>query len=149
MTDTSVGIAIVLPFMNFNPALTYTSDIGREDTLIKNISFNNIIMDDNFGPPIKINIAENEGTRVREIRDIYFSGIHAQGPAGISIVGRASNHISNVKFSDCTFEITDYSVFGDRFYHGGSSRAKSHGVYPDMRFCDNVVFNNVEFRVKV
>lgn len=149
MTDTSVGIAIVLPFMKFNPTLTYTSDIGREDTLIKNISFNNIIMDDNFGPPIKINIAENEGTRVREIRDIYFSGIHARGPAGISIVGRASNRISNVKFSDCTFELTDYSVFGDRFYHGGSSRAKSHGVYPDMRFCDNVVFNNVEFRVKV
>lgn len=145
MTDTSVGIAIVMPHMEFNPKLLYTSDIGREATLIENISFNNIIMDNTFGPPIKIDIANNPDTMIDAVRNIYFSEIHAKSPAGISIVGREANVVSNVRFSSCTFELIDYSVFGDRFFHGGQSKEKSHGVYPNIKCCKRVVFDNVEF----
>lgn len=149
MTDTSVGIAIVMPHMRFNRALTYTSDIGREATLIENISFSNIVMDDAFGPPVKIDIAANTETLVTAVRNLYFSEIHTRGPAGISIVGRAENHIENIRFSGCTFELTDYSAFGDRFFHGGQSKAKSHGIYPNLKYCDDVTFDNTRFSVKV
>ncbi len=145
MTDTSVGIAIVMPHMKFNPKLLYTSDIGREATLIENISFNNIIMDNTFGPPIKIEIANNPDTMIDDVRNIYFSEIHTKSPSGISIVGRAENNVSNIRFSNCTFELIDYSVFGDRFFHGGQSKEKSHGVYPNLKYCKRVVFDNVEF----
>ncbi|MBQ3015858.1 MAG: hypothetical protein IJD79_03655 [Clostridia bacterium] len=144
MTDTSVGIAIVLPHMRYDPALSYTSDIGREATLVKNIAFSNIVME-TFGPPVKLEIAENRETKVEAVRNIYFSGIHARSAAGLSITGRAENKISNVRFSDSTFEIIDYSFFGDRFYHGGQSKAKSHGTYPQIKHAERVVFNNVEF----
>lgn len=144
MTDTSVGIAIVLPHMVYNPSLSYTSDIGRESTFVDNIAFSNIIME-TFGPPVKVEIAENCETKIDAIRNIYFSGIHARSAAGICIIGRPENKVSNVRFSDSTFEIVDYSLFGDRFYHGGQSKAKSHGTYPQIKHAERVVFNNVVF----
>lgn len=144
MTDTSVGIAIVLPHMVYNPSLSYTSDIGRESTFIDNIAFSNIIME-TFGPPVKVEIAENCETKIDAIRNIYFSGIHARSAAGICIIGRPENKVSNVRFSDSTFEIVDYSFFGDSFYHGGQSKAKIHGTYPQIKHAERVVFNNVVF----
>jgi hypothetical protein len=98
-----------------------------------------------FGPPIKLEIAENSETRIEAIRNIYFASIHARSAAGLCITGRPENKISNIKFSDSSFEIVDYSVYGDRFYHGGQSQAKSHGVYPNIKDAERVVFNNVEF----
>ena len=46
---------------------------------------------------------------------------------------------------DFTREIIDYSVFGDKFYHGGQSKAKSHGTYPNIKYAERIVFDNVEF----
>lgn len=148
MTDTSVGIALVLPYMEYDPKLLYTADIGREATLIKNISFDNIIMDETFGPPIKIEIAKEAGTRVNAIRDIYFSNIRANGPAGIHLQGRAENQLKNVKLSSCEFTTTDYSAFGNKDLHGGQSKAKNHGPYPIIIHCDSVSFDNVEFKTE-
>ncbi len=148
VTDTSVGIAIDLPAFKFNPELMYTSDMGREATLVENLSFNNIIMDGIYGPPISIVIENSESTLVEAIRNIYFSNIHAKGPCGLLINGRESNHIDSVRFSDCTFEITDYSPFGGKTHHGGQNTIKNHGSYPKLNYCDRVIFNNVEFQVK-
>jgi hypothetical protein len=144
MTDTSIGIAIVMPHMVYNPSLTYTSDIGREATLVENIAFSNIVME-TFGPPIKIEIAENDETKIDAVRNIYFSGVHAKSAAGLSVTGRPENKVSNIRFSNSTFEIIDYSVFGDKFYHGGQSKAKSHGTYPNIKYAERIVFDNVEF----
>ena len=98
-----------------------------------------------FGPPIKLEIAENSETRIEAVRNIYFANIHSRSAAGLYITGRTENKVSNIRFSDSTFEIVDYSVFGDRFYHGGQSKAKSHGVYPAIKHAQRVVFDNVEF----
>ena len=144
MTDTSVGIAIEMPHMAYDPSLSYTSDIGREATLVENIAFSNIIME-TFGPPIKLHIAENGETKIDAVRNICFSGIHARSASGLFINGRPDSEVSNIRFSDCTFEIIDYSCFGDRFYHGGQSKAKSHGVYPNIKYAKRIVFDNVEF----
>ena len=149
MTDTSVGIAIVMPFLKFDPGLSYTSDIGREATLIDHLSFSNIVMNSVFGPPIKIEINSNPATAIEAVRNIYFSEIHARGPAGLMIAGREGSKVSNVGFFSCTFEVTDYSEFGDRFYHGGQSKEKNHGPYPKLQYCEGVTFDNVEFRVDV
>lgn len=62
--------------------------------------------------------------------------------------GRAENHLDNIRFSNCTFEITDYSAFNNKKYHGAQGVEQSHGGYPKLVFCDSVVFDNVEFKVK-
>ena len=146
MTDTSVCIAIVLPHMRYNPALPYTSDIGREETLIENISFNNIIMDKSYGPPIKIEVASNPETKVCAIRNIFFSNIRADSPAGLVFQGRESAKLENIKLSECEFETIDYSAFGDRDVHGGQSKEKNHGSFPKILHCKSLTFNNVQFK---
>ena len=148
MTDTSAGIVIGLPEFKYNPELPYTADMGREATRVENLSFNNIIMDNVYGAPVEINIAKSEDTMVDAIKNIYFSNVHAKGPKGIVIRGREQNHVDNVRFSSCTFETTDYSFWNGRTNHGGQNTGKCHGVYPDLAYCDRVVFDNVEFQVK-
>ena len=148
MTDTSIGIDITLPHFLFDPEKLWTADMGREATLIENLSFQNIIMDNVYGEPVKIQIAPNEETQINAIRNLYFSGIHARGPRGIQLAGRAENHLDNIRFSDCTFEVTDYSAFNNRKYHGAQGECQSHGGYPKIVFCDRVIFDHVELMVK-
>ncbi len=148
MIDTSIGIDITLPHFEFNPEQLGTADMGREATLIENLSFNNIIMDNVYGEPVKIQLAPQEETRVEAIRNLYFSHIHARGPRGIQLAGREQNHLDNIRFSDCTFEITDYAAFNYKEYHGAQGIKQSHGGYPKLAYCDRVIFDNVEFEVK-
>ena len=148
MTDTSVGIDITLPHFIFDPERLYTADMGREETLIENLSFNNIIMDNVYAEPVKIQITPNEQTLIKAIRNLYFSNIHAKGPRGMQLSGREQNHLDNIRFSDCTFEVTDYSAFENREYHGAQKARQSPCGYPTLIYCDRVIFDNVEFRVK-
>ena len=147
MTDTSVGINIYLPHFLPDPQKPWTADMGREATLIENLSFNNIIMDQVYGEPVRVRIHPDLHTQVKAVRNLYFSNLHARGPRGIRLEGRAENHLDNIRFSDCTFEVTDYSAFPDRERHGSEGAEKSHGTYPRLAYCDRVVFDNVEFRV--
>lgn len=148
MTDTSIGVDITLPHFLFDREKLWTADMGREATLIENLSFQNIIMDNVYGEPVKIQIAPNEETRINAIRNLYFSNIHARGPRGIQLVGREQNHLDNIHFSDCTFEVTDYSAFDYKKYHGAQGEEQCHGGYPKLAFCDKLTFDNVEFQVK-
>lgn len=148
MTDTSVGICMALPYQPYDIKNPASVDLGREATLIENLSFSNIVMDKVYGEPVSIDIAKNPLIRVEAIRNLYFSGIHARGPRGIRLQGREENHLDNIMFSDCTFEITDYFAFGDRAFHGGQCKAYSHGGHPHIAYTDRVRFNNTEFMVK-
>lgn len=148
MTDTSIGIDITLPHFLFDPEKLWTADMGREATLIENLSFDNIIMDNAYGEPVKIQLAPQEETLVNAIRNLYFSHIHARGPRGIQLSGREQNHLDNIRFSDCTFEVTDYSAFNNREYHGAQGIKQSHGGYPKLIYCDRIIFDNVEFQIK-
>ena len=40
------------------------------------------------------------------------------------------------------------SVLDNREYHGAQRVCQSHGVYPLMKFCDRVTFNNAEVHTK-
>ncbi len=146
MTDTTVGIDIRLPALAYNPNNPGSADVGREATLIENLSFNNIIMDRIFAEPIKLWISPNaEICKVNAIRNLYFSNIHATSPRGIQIEGRAENIIENIRISSSTFTATDYSRFNDPRCHGAANAATSHGTYPRLLYCDRVSFSDVEF----
>ena len=148
MTDTTVGVDINIPHFTFDPTKMYTIDCGREATLIENISFDNIIMDNVYAEPVKIIVNDNPETKVEAVRNLYFSNIHAKGPRGIHLKGRAENHLDNIRFSNCTFEVTDYSAFVREEFHGAQIKSQSHGGYPKIEYCDKITFDNVEFNIK-
>ena len=129
MTDTTVGVDINIPHFSFDPTKMYTIDCGREATLIENISFDNIIMDNVYAEPVKIIVHDNPETKVDAIRNLYFSNIRAKGPRGIRLKGRAENHLDNIRFSNCTFEVTDYSAFPREEFHGAQIKSQSHGGF--------------------
>lgn len=141
MTDTSVGISLLLP----GRGKERIPDEGREETLVENITFSNIIMDGINSNPLLIHIAECEHTHVKAIRNLYFSGVRARAAAHPMIFGRKDAIIENLQFSDCTFERS-----------GPFNRC--HGArgiinyYPDyhngsivLQYVKNVVMNNTSF----
>ncbi len=97
MTDTIMGISVYLP-------TSRPSDYGRESTLVENLSFNNIIMDNIFSYPIRIEPSDCETTHVTAIRNLYFSNIHARGLRLPIITGTAACPLYNIRFSGCSFE---------------------------------------------
>lgn len=142
MSDTNVGIGIVLPL--FDETL---ADRGREETLVENLSFNNIIMDGMYANPIVIEISETEGTKCKYINDIYFSNIHAKGLEFPYLRGRTNKKIKNVVFSNCTFEKCGDEVYPNYEHHGYAymQRLKNAEL---TRNCENVVFHNTIFSEK-
>ncbi len=118
MTDCTVGIEMILPYMKPDPNSPNSSDIGREATRIENLTFSNIIMDKICSHPILFRIDEDPFVRCDAIKNIYFNQIHAVGPEMPRLIGRADCKLSNIRFSGCTFERTDGSEFVDRRHHG-------------------------------
>ena len=153
MTDTTIGIGIVLPYgkpVNFDvvyPGLKgpVTTDYGREETLIENLSFNNIIMDKNFSGPVRIDISSNPLVACKAIRNIYFSNMHVRGPVLPFIRGRENCHVENVWFTDCNFEVTDGSEFGDCAGHGAYYARGQFNMY--TQHVDNLRMNNTTISV--
>lgn len=148
MTDTSVGISIVLPHLKYDPARTDTSDIGREATVIENISFNNIIMDRTCSHPIRIEIEDSTEIKCKALRRLYFSNLHASGPEFIFIRGREDIPIEDISFSDCSFEITDGSEIPNRRSHGACTHYDLRYYPMIVHHCHRLKMNNVEFTVK-
>ena len=138
MTDTVIGISIVLPDFSKVP------DRGREDTLIENLLFNNIVMDKIYGRPIKIYIGQTDGTRCEAIRNIYFSKVVASGLEFPYLCGRKDNKIRNIYFNDCRFECLSDEELPNFRQHGAEDWDRSHGV-PIFDNIENIVFNNTNF----
>ena len=105
-------------------------------------------MDNVYAEPVKISIHDNSETKVEAIRNLFFSNIFARGPRGISLKGRQENPLDNIRFSNCVFELTDYSAFKNEEFHGAQVKEKSHGGFPKLVDCLRVVFDNVEFKTK-
>ncbi len=148
MTDTSVGISLFIPYMKRNPDDFNTADMGREATHVENITFDNIIMDKTASNPVKIYITPNTEVMVDEIKNLYFNNIHSNGPELIMICGREDCHIKNVHFNNCTFEMTDGSEFNNLPTHGACSFFDSNYHPMELRYVDNLCFNNTKFDIK-
>lgn len=151
MIDTSIGINILVPD-NFrtephptSPISAGGADVGREATLIENISFNNIVMDKQCSYPVYIRHCP--GIPLIGVRNIHFSGIHSRGPELPYIEGIKGCHVKNISFSDCSFTVTDGTEFTDRASHGCTELRGDFAPYHPMRFtfAQNVTFNNTTF----
>lgn len=148
MTDCSCGIDFFLPHIKFSPDNPGSADIGREATLIENMSFSNIIMDKSFTAPINIDVNPHPDVRLEGIQNIFFSDIHCKGPQFIWIQGKEENHIKNVEFNNCGFILTDGNEFEDKNAHGASRHYSDVDYHPlNIKYADNIRFNNTSFTV--
>ena len=153
MTDTSVGIAIKLPFSGddeYEPGNCpmelplHLVDRGREETLIENLSFNNIVMDDIYATPISIDIADCKATKCREIKNLHFSNIHARSLEFPYFKGRRQNVIKNITLSNCTFEKVADEELPNYKEHGAAAwdRPLNNTIFTHA---ENFVLNNTSF----
>ncbi|MBE7042290.1 MAG: hypothetical protein E7399_02215 [Ruminococcaceae bacterium] len=149
ITDSSIGVSIYIPSSQRtapNPQSIACADVGREATLIENISFSNVIMDKQCSFPIYINITDNENVMFNKIRNIYFSQIHSRGPEFPYIKGRTNNFAENIHFTNCSFDITDGSEFISRPTHGWTGINDFIPNRPmTIMNAKNISFNNTTF----
>lgn len=145
MTDCWCGVGIKLPYMKYDPEKFQTADQGREETLIENLIFSNIVCDRHHSASVRFEISQNEGAMCKAIRNIYFNGFHARGLAYPYLHGRKSCHLQNIHFSDCTFEVTDEQETDPNFLRRKWELSQEHMV---TRYVDGLAFNNTAFITK-
>lgn len=139
MTDTTVGVSLYIPKGLKRPEGT---DVGKEATIVENLTFSNIIMNEVCSEPVRIYLEENEYARLARVKNLYFSNIHAKGPHFFTIIGREDCVIENVCFNDCDFEITSGKEIANRFRHGATS-FWTDDYYPmSIRFVNGLRVNN-------
>lgn len=139
MTDTTVGIHILLSEVKW----CNTGDYGREDTLIENLYFNNIVMDGIYARPVGITDLSN-GDYKATIRNLNLSNIKSRGLEFPLLLGTKENKLKNIYFTDCVFEKVSDAELPDWTRHGAavSGRRKDDQM---IKYAENVVFNNTSF----
>ena len=139
MWDVTKGICVTMGRWDPN-------DHGREETLIENITFSNIIMDRIYTHPILMNVVERDPrTKVAAIRDIRFSNVHARSLCKPYLVGRSAVPFSNFRFDNCTFEKLreeDLPLRWDR--HGSAAWNRMGDVAPTN--CTGFVYDDATAR---
>lgn len=140
MTDTNVGIGIRLPGHADDEKW---ADEGREATLIENLSFDNIIMDEIYCTPINCVIDSSPVVMCDAIRKIHFSNIHASGLEFPRFYGRAKNPISDVTLNNCSFTKLEESKLMDYKLHGAYwGRPQNNKIFS---YTKNIVLNGTSF----
>ncbi len=147
VTDSRNGVLITMPWRGKDRI----PDEGREESVIENITFDNIVMDRTHDHPVRIKIDDREGTRVRckRVSKIYFRGIKCRGVQFPSIEGSKNCKLEDIYFNDCVFEKEDRNDdYGELIFnpemthaeevHGECFMAKVHNLYfENTRFIDN------------
>lgn len=140
MTDTNVGIGIRLPGHTVDEKWP---DEGREASLIENLSFDNIIMDEIYCTPINCVIDSSPVVMCDAVRRIHFSNIHARGLEFPRLYGRADNHISDITFNNCSFTKVEESKLKDYKHHGAYwGRPQNNKIFS---YTKNIVMNGTSF----
>lgn len=144
MLDCSVGISIALPGHDRPERL---ADEGREDTEIEYLSFSNITMDRGVGCPIALEISDKPSTRCSYMRNLYFHNMHCRCFQLPIMYGTEKCHLSEIGFSDCTFEQLPMKPGAD-VNHGPLPAllgydGESRQMY--IKCVDNLSFHNTRF----
>lgn len=121
MTNNHAGV-----FIEFPDQELIQSDFGREYSVVEDLSFSNIIMD-NVYYPVLIIMGKSEKTLIKSVRRLYFSDIRARCGALPYIRGRSGNRIEDIHFSNCTF------------------RCGSETPNPVMEYTNDISFTNTRF----
>lgn len=95
ITNSWLGIG-----MDFPPA--FRNDFGREATLIEDIIFSNIIMDEIYECPIHMYVFPEE-VMFEGIRNIWFTDVHARSLCGAEIFSPEEHPFENLVFTNCSF----------------------------------------------
>jgi hypothetical protein len=97
ITETRDGIGFTLP----NSPYPRNHDFGRENTLIEDMSFSNIVMDGIYRKPIVVSVADK--CQVEAVRNLRFSNVHAKAQYFPAFHGREGNPLQNFVFDNCSF----------------------------------------------
>ena len=100
MIDCNVGVLLEIPDKKL-----IQSDYGRESTLVENLHFADIVMN-NTPLAIKINLFDGEETTISSIRSLLFENVTAKCKDAMLINGTPSAPIENVHFVNCSFKST-------------------------------------------
>ena len=143
ITDSNHGIEIQLPYRRresgnvriFDVNHPISTDVGREETLIENILFDNIMMDRIYKLPLHIRIDGHETVRCKAIDNIRFSNLHAVALNYPRFVGRPDKPLGDIYFYNCSFTVKE-EIDGEK------------SSCPDLvrEYADKLHFINTEFR---
>ena len=97
MIDCNIGVLLDIPDKHL-----IQSDYGREATLVENLHFSNIIMD-NVLLVVRINLFDGEDTAISSIRSLLFEKITAKCKDIMLINGTPSVPVEDIRFTNCTF----------------------------------------------
>lgn len=117
MLNTRTGILMTFPWRGEER----TADEGREALDIENIIFSDIVMDRIFTHPVRLWMDRHENTHaiIKCVKNVYFKNIHARAQLWPSLEARKDAKAENFEFTDCSFEIINYSEeFGGYKYMG-------------------------------
>ncbi len=136
ITDSRFGIGIHLPYRIresgnvriLDAKRPISTDVGREETLIENLLFNNIMMDGIYSRPIDIKIEDHESIGCRGIRNIRFSDIHATALAYPSFKGRERTPLGDIYLYNCSFTRKD-EIDGEKRIGGDEVREYAENVH--------------------
>ena len=142
--DSATGVSLYIPRFERSERNT---DVGREKTVVENISFSNVVMERVAGYPVYMNVSEREWVGVERIGDIRFSDMHVTSVQFPYINGRTDVKIKNVCFDNCSFKRISNKFCDERPCRG-------YLMTPDNTYepqpmviqnAENIVFNNTSF----
>lgn len=139
MTDTNVGIGIVLPKAEYAPV-----DRGREPTKIRNLKFSNIVMDGIYAHPAVIQIDDDAETLCDSVSNISFDNVYSHGLEFPYIHGRKENVVKNISFTNCRFEKVPDEVYPNYELHGYAKGQRTKNAEL-IRYAENITFDNTCF----
>ena len=124
ITDSNRGIGIILPYRLrqsgnvriVDPKNPISTDVGREETHIENLLFDNVVMSEIYKQPIGIEISPNESVHCKAIENIRFSNVHATALGYPSFKGRPSSPLGDISFYNCSFTVKD-EIDGEKSPH--------------------------------
>lgn len=97
ITHSWLGIGMDFPYPGYN------NDYGEESSLIEDIIFSNIIMDNIYECPLHMYVYPDEAVKFEGIRNIYFTDVHARSLCGIEVFSPEDHPYENLVFTNCTF----------------------------------------------
>ncbi|MBR6933642.1 MAG: right-handed parallel beta-helix repeat-containing protein, partial [Bacteroidales bacterium] len=96
MTGSYCGIDLLIPRVSGH-------DWGNEESVVEDLCFSNIVMDGIYGYPIKVDITPDASAKVKAVRNIRFSNVHATGKHFPFFHGREGNPVQDFSFDNCSF----------------------------------------------
>ena len=141
--DTSNAISCYLPNKSI---VKNTNDYGREATLVENLRFSNIQMNEIYGSAIYVYVGKSEETLFEGFRNITFNDIYCTCLELPYFCGRKGGAIEHISFNNCVFEKCQESEFpGNKKQHGAVLVGKAKETIENVI---DLEYNNTRLIIK-